>query len=117
MADSPRQRGDEGRKWPGIDGLDPILGHRIRLGICVLLASAEGMTFRRLQGLLNETDGSLGANLKSLEDARFILTRKRSGSGRPESRYEISASGRRALESHLAALSVLIDVARKPKSR
>ena len=55
--------------WNGLDGLDKLLEHRARLGICVLLSRNDMLSFRRLKALLEETEGSLGAHLKKLDDA------------------------------------------------
>ena len=48
--------------WDRIDGFDRLLEHRSRLGVGVLLARHEALSFIRLRALLSETDGSLGAN-------------------------------------------------------
>ena len=91
-----------------LEGLDKLLEHRARLGICVLLAREDVLSFSRLKALLSETDGSLGAHLKRLEDAGRIAVKKEFRDRKPVSWYGLTASGRRALEGHLAALDRLI---------
>src|SRR5205823_10992824 len=92
----------------GLDGLDPMLQHRSRLGACVLLSTADALSFSRLKTLLNETDGNLGAQLRKLEDAGYVKVKKEFESRKPVSWYSLSASGRRALKSHLGAMETLI---------
>ena len=88
--------------------LDKLLEHRVRLGICVLLARQDTLSFSRFKALLSETDGSLGAHLKRLEDAGRITVNKEFLNRKPVSWYALTASGRRALETHLGALGKLI---------
>ena len=91
-----------------LEGLDKLLEHRARLGICVLLAREDVLSFSRLKALLSETDGSLGAHLKRLEDAGHIKVRKEFRDRKPVSWYRLTAGGRRTLEAHLVALDRLI---------
>ena len=88
--------------------LDKLLEHRVRLGICVLLARQDTLSFSRLKALLSETDGSLGAHLKRLEGAGRIIVNKEFRDRKPVSWYTLTAGGRRALEAHLGALGELI---------
>ena len=111
VARAPAREELRGTSWPGVDGLDPVLGHRVRLGICVLLASVEGLTFARMKELLDETDGSLGANLKSLEESGYLIVDREFDSRRPVTSYKLSAIGRHTLSLHLKTLGRLIDIA------
>ncbi len=94
--------------WPGLDGFQKILGHRSRLGICALLARNDELSFSRLKELLAETDGSLGAQLRKLEEEGFVTVRKEFQNRKPISWYQLTKTGRRRLESHLGALSGLL---------
>ena len=60
----------------GLGRLDKLLEHRARLGICVLLARNDSLSFSRLKDLLQETDGSLGAHLRKLEDTGYLNVNK-----------------------------------------
>ena len=60
----------------GLKNMSKLLGHRTRLGICVLLARNDALSFSRLKELLEETDGNLGAQLRKLEDEGFLSVRK-----------------------------------------
>ena len=92
-----------------LSGIDRLLGHRIRFAICALLSRNERLSFSRLKALLDQTDGSLGAQLRKLEDAGYLSVRKRFENRRPVSWYAITDAGRTALDAHLAALRALID--------
>jgi DNA-binding MarR family transcriptional regulator len=92
----------------GLAGLEDLLEHRSRLAACVLLSRADQISFSRLKQLLGETDGNLGAQLRKLEQARFISVRKAYQDRRPVSWYRLTAAGRRTLVAHLDALGRLI---------
>ena len=94
--------------WDGLDGFQKILGHRSRLGICALLARNDELSFSRLKELLDENDGSLGAQLRKLEDEGYITVRKEFRDRKPVSWYQLTSTGRKRLESHLAALNGLL---------
>jgi DNA-binding MarR family transcriptional regulator len=96
------------RAIEALAGLDRILEHRTRLGICILAGTSGGMTFARLRDALGETDGNLGANLKQLETAGYVDITKVSGNGRPASWYALTPKGRRALRQHLDALESIV---------
>jgi DNA-binding MarR family transcriptional regulator len=93
---------------PGLKGFQKILGHRSRLGICALLARNDELSFSRLKELLAEKDGSLGAQLRKLEDEGFVTVRKEFQDRKPVSWYQLTQEGRQRLEAHLVALSGLL---------
>ncbi len=97
--------------WDRVGGFERLLEHRTRLGICVLLARWEALSFTRLRELLAETDGSLGANLGKLEAAGFLAVDKSFENRRPITWYRLTPAGRRALAGHLAALEQLVSTA------
>lgn len=94
--------------------LDELLQHRARLGASVLLARDGQLSFSRLKGLLQETDGNLGAQMRKLEDAGYVLARKAFEQRRPVTWYSLTPKGRRALSKHLVSLEQLITEARRP---
>ena len=108
----PRQRNRPESAQEALNGLDRVLQHRARLGICVLLSGVEALSFSRLKELLGETDGNLGAQLRKLEDEGFISVRKEFRERKPVSWYTLTPAGREALRAHLAAMETLIDSAR-----
>lgn len=95
-----------------LDALDRLLEHRVRLAICVLLTRYDRLSFSRLKDATGETDGSLGAHMKRLEDAGYVRVTKRFVDRKPVTWYALTAAGRAALAGHLAALESLIDEAR-----
>jgi DNA-binding MarR family transcriptional regulator len=88
--------------------LDRVFEHGVRLGIAVLLARYDEISFRRFKELLQQTDGSLGAQLRKLEDTGYVSVRKEFRDRRPVTWYALSAKGRKALRAHLDALQTLI---------
>jgi DNA-binding PadR family transcriptional regulator len=88
--------------------LDKALEHRVRLAICVLLSRYDRLSFARLKELTGETDGSLGAHLRRLEEEGYVRVRKEFVKRKPVSWYALAAAGRAALTAHLEALEALI---------
>ena len=104
----PRKTESDGPSWGGLDGLDRLLEHRTRLGLCVILSRNDAVNFQRLKALLEETDGSLGAHLRKLEDAAYLGVKKEFRDRRPVSWYRLTKRGRKALEAHLNTMERLI---------
>lgn len=80
----------------------------MRLAIAVLLTRHERLSFPRLRELTGETDGSLGAHLRRLEDEGYLSVRKEFVERKPVTWYSLTTAGRRALDTHLQALDRLI---------
>src|SRR3546814_16553126 len=91
-----------------LDGFDPVLEHRVRLAVGVLLAGHGEISFARLKQQLSLTDGNLGAQLRRLEDDGYIALRRAFVERKPVTWYRLTAKGCRALDRHLAALQGLI---------
>lgn len=91
--------------------LDPALEHRMRLAIAVLLARDGEISFAGFKRQLQATDGNLGAQLRKLEDAGYLLLRRAFVARKPVTWYRLSANGRRALDAHLGALRSMIATA------
>ena len=89
--------------------LNGLLEHRVRLAICVLLSAHDALTFTRLKQALEETDGSLGAHLRRLEDAGFVSAEKAFRSRRPVTWYSLTEIGRSRLKRQIDGLTRLID--------
>jgi DNA-binding MarR family transcriptional regulator len=95
----------------GLDGLDPLLQHRSRLGALVLLSTTDALSFARLRELLAETDGNLGAQLRKLEEAGYLAVKKEFVDRKPVTWYSLTPAGESALKAHLKALESLIKAA------
>ena len=91
-----------------LGGIDRLLEHRVRLAICVLLSRYDRLSFSRIKELTGETDGSLGAHLRRLEDEAYVAVKKEFVDRKPVSWYRLTAAGRKALGAHLDALGGLI---------
>ena len=99
---------------PALDELDllnGVLEHRVRLAVCVLLSRHDAMSFTGLKQVLGETDGSLGAHLRKLEESGYLAVEKTYRNRRPVTWYRLSESGRTSLKRHLSVLTRLIDQA------
>lgn len=99
---------------PALDELDllnGVLEHRVRLAACVLLSRHDAMSFTGLKQVLGETDGSLGAHLRKLEESGYLAVEKTYRDRRPVTWYRLSESGRTSLKRHLSVLTRLIDQA------
>lgn len=99
---------------PALDELDllnGVLEHRVRLAACVLLSKHDAMSFTGLKQVLGETDGSLGAHLRKLEESGYLAAEKTYRDRRPVTWYRLSESGRTSLKRHLSVLTRLIDQA------
>ena len=105
---TPKRTDENDQIQTGLRGLHKLLGHRTRLGICVLLARNDQLSFRRLKQLLEETDGSLGAQLRKLEDECLISVQKEFRDRKPVSWYALTDHGRATLDAHLEAMQQLM---------
>lgn len=94
--------------------LDTLLDHRVRLAICVLLSRYDRLSFSRLKELTGETDGSLGAHLRRLEDDGYLQVKKEFVERRPTSWYALSPKGLAALAAHLDALADMLSAVKRP---
>jgi DNA-binding MarR family transcriptional regulator len=92
----------------GLLDADPLLEHRVRLAVCVLLSSNDEISFSRFKQLLQQTDGNLGAQLRKLEEAEYLGVRKVFEARKPVSWYRLTARGRQALATHLQHLQRLV---------
>ncbi|MCH7227639.1 transcriptional regulator [Haloferula sp. A504] len=91
--------------------LDKTIHEKGRLGIMTLLASrVDAWPFQELKGELEMSDGNLITHLRTLEKAGYVGSTKITGEGRPQTLYELSASGRKAFEDYLALLEQILDL-------
>ena len=91
--------------------LDDLIHQPVRLRIMAALASLEAreqVDFSFLKEKLTLTDGNLGAHLRALEDAGYILVEKAFVERRPKTFVAASAAGRKAFNTHVAALQAIL---------
>ena len=91
--------------------LDPLLEHKYRLSACVMLVDTEAISFSRFKELFNATNGNLGAQLRKLEDAKYLRVKKEFVGRQPTTWYSLTEKGRTALQRHLAVMQSFIDAA------
>lgn len=91
-----------------IDGLHKAFEHKVRLGIMSVLAVNDTLDFTSLKDYFDITDGKLASNLKALENENFISVKKSFVGKKPNTRYFMTKSGRKAFEEHLKTLEKLI---------
>lgn len=93
-----------------LTALDAVLEHRLRLAVCSLLSRASEISFSRFRDLLEVTDGNLGAQLRTLEDAGYIELRRDFVERKPVTWYRLTTRGRSALRAHVRALEGLLQL-------
>jgi DNA-binding MarR family transcriptional regulator len=91
-----------------LNGLHKAFGSRITLGIMSVLAVNDSLDFSSIREYLDLTDGNLASHLKKLEKEKFISIRKSFVDRKPNTKYFITAKGRKAFEVHLQTLEKLI---------
>jgi DNA-binding transcriptional ArsR family regulator len=93
--------------------LDNLIHERVRLGIVSALAANESLTFSELKDLLKTTDGNVSVHARKLEDAEYIICTKSFEGRVPKTEYQLSTTGRQALEQYLDHMEALIRAARE----
>jgi len=89
--------------------LDPLLHQPVRTQIAAYLAGRGEATFAELKRALAATDGNLDAHLTKLVEAGYLESRKEaSPAGRPQTVYSLTAAGRHAFATYVAALTALL---------
>jgi DNA-binding transcriptional ArsR family regulator len=93
------------------EALDPVIHAPARLRIVATLAAlptGDGLSFTRLQDMLELTPGNLITHLRKLEDAGYVDSNT-TGNGRAASTsLTLTHEGRAALDSYTEALRRLL---------
>jgi DNA-binding MarR family transcriptional regulator len=89
--------------------MDELLLSKVRLTVVAELLAAEWVSFSELQRSADTTNGNLGGHLGKLAAADYIEEEKRFRGRRPQTRYRLTPTGRKALLHHVAALQELVD--------
>jgi DNA-binding HxlR family transcriptional regulator len=93
--------------------LDRIIHERMRLAIVSALAVNPTLSFNELKQLLETTDGNLSVHARKLEEAGYVRCTKSFEGRTPRSDYELTGSGRQALQRYLAHMEALIKATRR----
>lgn len=91
--------------------LNETIHQPVRLRIMaslVALKPDEEVDFTYLRGLLQVTDGNLGAHLRKLEEAGYIAVNKTFVERKPRTFVAATAAGRRVFQEHVAALESIL---------
>lgn len=92
--------------------LDQLIHERVRLGIVSALAVNDALAFPDLKRLLGATDGNLSVHARKLEDAGYVTCTKRFDGRVPRTEYQLTDTGRAALERYLDHMEALIRATR-----
>lgn len=91
--------------------LNETIHQSVRLRIMAALVSlkpGDEVDFTYLRDLLEVTDGNLGAHLRKLEDAGYIVINKTFVERKPRSFISATADGRRVFQEHVNALESIL---------
>lgn len=91
--------------------MDELLLSKVRLSVVAELLAPEWVPFGELCEAVGTSNGNLGSHLGKLLDAGYVDEEKRFVGRRPQSRYRLTAAGRRAMLRHVEALQELIETA------
>lgn len=92
-------------------GLNETIHQPVRLRIMaalVALEPANEVDFTYLRGLLEVTDGNLGAHLRKLEEAGYISISKVFVERKPRTYISATPEGRKVFQEHVAALESIL---------
>jgi DNA-binding MarR family transcriptional regulator len=92
-------------------GLDPVIHAAARLRITATLAGlgqGDGLSFTRLQSLLDLTAGNLTTHLRKLEEAGYVQVTRSGGGRSAASVITLTPAGRTAFDDYTAALQSLL---------
>ena len=88
--------------------LDRVIHERMRLAIVSALAGVDSLSFNELKELLDTTDGNLSVHARRLEDAGFVTCEKSFVDRMPRTQYQLTPTGRAALNGYLDHMEALI---------
>jgi len=87
---------------------DPVVHGPHRLQVCALLAPVEEAEFGVLRDAVSVSDSVLSKQLRILEEAGYLVVRKRAGGGRVRTWAALTTEGRRAYDGHVAVLHRIV---------
>lgn len=88
--------------------LNKAFENKVRLGIMSALVVNDYLDFNSLKSLLDVTDGNLASHLKSLEKSEYIAFQKEFLGRKPNTKYSVTESGRKAFVRHIKAIEQLL---------
>ena len=91
--------------------LNETIHQTVRLRIMaalVTLKADEEVDFTYLRKLLDVSDGNLGAHLRKLEEAGYIVVQKVFEERKPHTYITASPDGRKVFQEHVEALEAIL---------
>ncbi|PKO24100.1 MAG: transcriptional regulator [Chloroflexi bacterium HGW-Chloroflexi-1] len=91
--------------------LNETIHQPVRLRVMAALVTLkpdEEVDFTYLRGLLEVTDGNLGAHLRKLEEAGYIAVNKTFVERKPRTYVSATVEGRKVFSEHVAALESIL---------
>ncbi|WP_456697314.1 transcriptional regulator [Aeromicrobium sp. P5_D10] len=90
--------------------LDPVIHAPARLRLCAMLSVVDEAQFATLRERLDVSDSVLSKHVSALAESHYVSVRKGSFDGRRATWLALTAKGRKAFSSHVAALQAVIDM-------
>lgn len=87
--------------------LDEVIHAPVRFSIVAALAGVDDAEFATIRDAVEVTDSTLSKQVAVLEKAGYVTVRKGHVGKRPRTWLSLSRDGRKAYESHLAALRAI----------
>jgi DNA-binding MarR family transcriptional regulator len=91
--------------------LNETIHQPVRLRIMAALVTLDvgsEVDFTYLRGLLDVTDGNLGAHLRKLEEAGYIAVSKTFVERKPRTYISATTDGRKVFQEHVTALESIL---------
>ena len=91
--------------------LNETIHQTVRLRIMAVLVTLDAgneVDFTYLRELLEVTDGNLGAHLRKLEEAGYIVLNKTFVERKPRTFISATPEGSRVFQEHVAALEAIL---------
>lgn len=92
--------------------IDTVIHERLRLAIVHALTIHPSLTFTELKQRLGMTDGNLSVHARRLEEVGYIESHKTLLGRTSQTRYMLTAAGRRALDRYLDHLEAIVNTVR-----
>ncbi len=94
-----------------METLDPLLHQPLRTQLAAFLAGAGEATFAELKRQLDVSDGNLDSHLKKLVAADYVAVRKDDSTGRIQTCYALTKTGKAALKKYVVTLQAMLPLA------
>ena len=96
---------------------DAVIHAPGRLQICAILSSVDDAEFAMIRDAIKVSDSVMSKHLKQLEDARFVIVRKRFVERKPQTRILLSEAGTEAFARYLHQLQEVLARAKRLASK